>query len=207
MTLGIVDVAVPLYLDYMGIGGMVRTLLMQNFFFLQFELMLSPLYDLICHMIYTDGDEFIGMCADIARPLLNIILSILLGRRLGIQGIGIGTLASTLAGFLILAVHFLKSRNTLHPRFYFSMADLKQMILLGGNDSAMFFLLPMLFFIITKCMMLQAGEHYIPLLVVLYAVLELTSVFEATGEAMRPILPIYLGDKNIPAVLRLADHS
>ena len=47
----------------------------------------------------------------------------------------------------------------------------------------------------------------LPVLTVLYAVIEITSVFESTGEAMRAILPIYMGDQNNRAVLRLTKHS
>jgi hypothetical protein len=81
------------------------------------------------------------------------------------------------------------------------------MCLFGWNDSAMFFVLPFLFYVITRLMIACWGESYLPVLSVLYAVIEMTSVFESTGEAMRPILPIYIGDKNVPAVLGLTKHS
>lgn len=45
------------------------------------------------------------------------------------------------------------------------------------------------------------------MLTALYAVLEITCVFEATGEVMRPILPLYIGDRNRQAIERLTRHS
>ena len=81
------------------------------------------------------------------------------------------------------------------------------MLLFGWNDSAMFFILPVLFYAVTRMVIARYGEFYLPLLTILYTVIEVTGVFESTGEAMRPILPIYLGDKNRRSVMRLTIHA
>ena len=62
-------------------------------------------------MITTDGDEYLSMVSNIARPLINIVLSIWLGMRYGVSGIGIGTLLSTVAAFAILMLHFFSKRS------------------------------------------------------------------------------------------------
>ena len=207
LTFTIVTLFLPTYLDVIGIQGKVREYVMIYMSFLRFELLLSPVYEVLNLLITTDGDEFLSMSSNIARPLLNIILSIWLGKRYGISGIGIGTLVSTIVALVILMLHFLSKRSSLRPRLYYSWADLRSMLFFGWNDSAMFCVLPALFFIITKLVILRYGDSYLPILTVLYAIIEITSVFEATGEGMRVIMPIYIGDQNNRALLRLTKHS
>ena len=207
LTFAALTLLLPAYLDAIGVQGQVREYVMIYMSFLRFELLLSPVYEVLNLLITTDGDEFLSMTSNIARPLLNIVLSIWLGRRYGMSGIGIGTLVSTVVAFAILTLHFLSKRSSLRPKPWFSWTDLKSMLLFGWNDSAMFFVLPALFFIVTKLVILRYGETRLPVLTVLYAIIEITGVFEATGEGMRAILPIYIGDRNNRAVLRLTKHS
>ena len=197
----------PVYLRQMNVDAEVSGLATTYMKFLSFELMLSPMLSLLSQMLIVDGDEVRSTAAEVLQPLLNIPLSIWLGQRFGIAGIGMGTLISTVVASAILLSHFLSSRNSLHPRRGFTWKDLKAMTVFGSNDSAMFLLLPLLFFQITKFVIECFGEEYLPVLTVLYAVLEITCIFEATGEAMRPILPLYIGDRNRQAILRLTRHS
>lgn len=207
LTFAALFVVIRPYLDYMKIYGRVREYVLAYMAFLNFELMLSPVNALLCQMVYSDGDEWIGMASNVAQPVLNIVLSIPLGLRFGIRGIGMGTLISTVAAGLILLMHFMRRSCTVRPKFYVSWPQLRRIMLFGWNDSAMFFFLPALFFIITKFVIVRFGEFYLPVLTVLYALLELTTVYESTGEGMRTILPIYQGDENETGVIRLMDHS
>ena len=207
LTFAAVTLLLPVYLDIMGVDGQVREYVMIYMSFLRFELLISPIYEVLNLLITTDGNEFLSMASNIAQPLLNIIFSIWLGRQFGMSGIGMGTVISTVIALGILMLHFLSKRSSLRPRRHFNWADFRSMLFFGWNDSAMFFVLPALFFIITKLVILRHGENYLPVLTVMYAIIEITSVFESTGEAMRTILPIYLGDHNNQAVLRLTRHS
>jgi Na+-driven multidrug efflux pump len=87
---------------------------------LRFDLMLQPVYQLVSTMITTDGDEFLGMASNIAAPVVNIVLSIILGRMYGIAGIAMGSVISTVIAFAILGLHFLSKRSSLRPAWYFS---------------------------------------------------------------------------------------
>ena len=197
----------PYYLDFMGIQATVRSLIESYMRFLIFELMLSAVFELISTMVVADGNEYLSMASNIAQPVLNIGLSIWLGRLYGMAGIGMGSLISTVAAFLILIPHFLSKRCSLRPRVYFSLKDLKKMILFGWNEECMFVFLPVMFFIVTKFMIANFGERWLPVLTVLSSIIELTVLFEATGEGMRPILSIYLRDENAEKVRELTLHS
>ena len=197
----------PDYLRQMHVDAAVSGLARSYMAYLNYELMLSPVFSLFSQMVVVDGDELRSSIAEVLGPILNIPLSIFLGRRYGISGIGAGTLISTGVAFAVLLSHFLSKRNSLRPRRGFTWKDMRAMAVFGANDSAMFLLLPLLFFQVTRFVIARFGAQFLPVLTVLYAVLEITCVFEATGEAMRPILPLYIGDRNRQAIERLTRHS
>ena len=198
---------VPPYLTYMGISDEIIKMVKDFLFFLYPQLAIAPAYQLLCQMVLTDGGEITGTGASIAETILNLVLSIILGLKMGIMGIGLGTLISTLVSLGIVSLHFLSKRNGLHIRLAFDKEDLKHMLTLGANDSAMFFLMPILSFVTTKFVILTFGEFYLPILTIIYSIFELTVIFEATGEAMRPIMPIYYGDHNYAAIINLLNYS
>lgn len=200
-------IIVPSYLSYMAVSDELKDMVRDFLVFIYPQLALTPVYQLLCEMVITDGGEFTGMVSNITETLLNLVLSIILGRKMGIMGIGLGTLISTLAAMIILLYHFLSKRNGLHLRFDFEKDDMKKMAILGANDSSMFFLFPILAFVTIKFVIIRFGEFYLPVLSIIYSVLELTVIFEATGEAMRPIMPIYIGDHNNMAVKNVMNYS
>ncbi len=203
----IVYISLPAYISFVGVSDNIRELILSYMTYVYLNMLIAPVVSLLCEMVYADGDEAIGAAANIVMPLLNVVISVLLGRRMGIMGIGLGTLLSTLAASLILAVHFFKKKNNLHPKLGIKKDDIREMVLFGINDEMMLLLLPVLFFIITKIMTAFFGERYLPILTVIYTIIELTIVFEASGEAMKPIVPMYLGDDNKPAIKKLAIHA
>ena len=198
---------IPPYLTYLGVSAGIRSMVKSFLFFIYPQLALAPVFQLLCQMVYTDGGEVCGTAANIAETILNLALSIILGRKMGILGIGLGTLISTLVALGIVSLHFLSKRNGLHIKLAFDKASLKKMLFYGANDSAMFFLLPLLSFITTKFVIVCFGEFYLPILTIIYSIFEIAAIFEATGEAMRPIMPIYLGDHNNLAVSQILMYS
>lgn len=198
---------VPHYLTYLGVGSGMRKMVSDFLFFLYPQLAMAPFYQLLVQMVITDGGEVTGMAADIAETVLNLVLSIIFGMKMGIMGIGLGTLLSNLAGLGIVSLHFLSKRNSLRARLAFDPKDLKKMAFAGANDSSMFFLMPILSFVTTKFVLRHYGEYYLPILTILYSIFEITVIFEATGEAMRPIMPIYYGDRNRAGVMNILNYS
>ena len=199
--------AVPPYLTYLGASAEITKLVMDFLFFLYPQLAMAPVYQLLSQMVITDGGEIAGTVSNIAETVLNLVLSIILGMKMGILGIGLGTLLSNLAGLGIVSLHFLSKRNSLRIRLGFDLKDFKRMIYFGANDSSMFFLMPILSFVTTKFVILRFGEYYLPILTIIYSIFEITVIFEATGEAMRPIMPIYYGDRNYTGIMHILNYS
>ena len=198
---------VPPYLAYLGVSAEIEGLVRNFLFFLYPQLAMAPFYQLLCQMVITDGGEVVGLAANISETVLNLILSIILGRKMGIMGIGLGTLLSNLIGLGIVSSHFLSKRNSLRIRLGFDAGDVKRMLFFGANDSSMFFLMPVLAFVTTKFVILCFGEFYLPILTIIYSIFEISVIFEATGEAMRPIMPVYYGDRNYTGIKQILNYS
>ena len=207
LTMLVLLCIVPPYLAYLGVSAEITELVRDFLFFLYPQLAMAPAYQLLTQMVITDGGEVAGTASNIAETLLNLVLSIILGKKMGIMGIGLGTLLSNLAGLGIVSLHFLSKRNGLHFRLAFHAGDFRRMLFFGANDSSMFFLLPMLSFVTTKFVILRFGEFYLPILTIIYSIFEITVIFEATGEAMRPIMPVYYGDRNYKGIMYIFNYS
>ena len=203
----LVRLALPFYTRFLGIHGEVLDNVNLYMRFLSIKMMISPLFALVSQMVLTDGAEYLSMAAETTRSVMNVVLSFWLGRHFGIAGIGMGTLISLLLGALVLVPHFFSKHNSLYFKLSFHRRDFLEILLFGWNDSAMFFVMPILFFLVNKYVMMRFGEYYLPCLAVLYSVIEFTDIFEATGEALRALLPIYVGDKNPEGIKRLSIHS
>ena len=61
LTFTAVTLFLPSYLDAMGVQGWVRQYVVIYMSFLKFELLLSPIYEVLNMLITTDGAEFLSM--------------------------------------------------------------------------------------------------------------------------------------------------
>ena len=77
----IISAVLPLYLSYMKVSEEIVTCVNQFMAFVRIELAITPVFELIVSMIFVDGDEILGTAANISETVLNIVLSVILGRK------------------------------------------------------------------------------------------------------------------------------
>ena len=106
-----ISAILPLYLSYMNVSDTIMTSVNQFMTFIRIELAITPLFELIVSMIFADGDEILGTAANVSETVLNIVLSIILGKKMGMMGISLGSLLSVLVSSCLLAAHFFKKKN------------------------------------------------------------------------------------------------
>ena len=199
--------APPVYIRHIGLSAPVAALLRDYMRFYAFFLLLRPLNTLLTAMVFCDGGERVGAASSIASSAGNAVFSLLLGWRLGIRGIALGTLLSTLLSFGILSAHLFSRRSTLRPSLRFSPSDLVFILRTGINSDIMFLYLTLLAALCSRIVTKRFGEEYLPMLTVLYAVIELNVALESAGEAIKPLTGAYLGEKNYPALRALLDYT
>ncbi|MBO6148160.1 MAG: hypothetical protein J6O55_02340 [Lachnospiraceae bacterium] len=195
------------YLKFMGSSDELSALIYSYRNFYLPCLFFQPITLFFISIVYADGGEVVGMAASITESVGNIALSIPLGLNMGIGGIALGTSLSMMLSLLVLCTHFFRKNSSVHLSRSFAFKDLFEISLYGFPESSMFFFMMLLSAPIDKFVAARFGEEYLPALTVLFSLIEFSLVFEAAGEALRPILPVYLGEGNSPALKRLLHHA
>lgn len=164
-------------------------------FWMRFDILLLPLASYIPAMVFADGDEKLSVTADIVKAVGNILISMILAGRMGIAGIGIGSLIGTMLGLSVCMIHFFKKRNSLRLQFYFSGKLLLAVIQFSAIDAgSLLFLSPYTAFL-NKYMYTRYGADMLILVSVITFVTEMQFFMDGIGEAITPIMTIYLSER------------
>ena len=162
---------------------------------MRFTILIFPLYNFLLEAVYSDGDEALCSIAGIVQGIGNITASILLSRVLGISGISLASFMFTVVVILILSVHFLKKSNSLRPNLHFSISMLKTVARYSIIDASSHLFLTIQIAILNAFISAQFGANYLILASVIMLCRELQLVFDGIGEAITPIISVYLGEE------------
>jgi len=174
---------------------------------MKFVIMLSPLDALISGMVFADGDEVISTSAELLSGVGNIVLSIFLCRLIGIEGLGLASFLSVIVTFSILFIHFTKKSNSLHLNLYYSPIIIKSIVKYSIVDSSTYLFIAIFTICCNRLIMHFYGSNMIFLASVIILVKELQILFDGIGEAISPILSIYLGEENYQGVHEIWHHA
>lgn len=146
------------------------------------------LYDLIV----IEGGEFICSVSSVTQVLVNIGLSIWLCRALGIGGIGLGTLISSLVTILILSSFFLKKSTDLHLKWFLSAKALMSVMKYSLVDAGGFLFLAVMQMTLNIFLLQCFGpDAAVVFTVIVNLMLLFIACFDNLGEAIMPLIRIY----------------
>ncbi len=192
-----------LYFDFMNLSDNIKHLAGDYYFYYQFVIMLFPVYTLLLDMVYTDGDGLICDIANFVQMCVNIAASILLCRKIGIGGAGLGTLIGTILGMGVLLIHFFRKKNSLKFVWHINIADVLKVVKCGMTDSGIYLFWALTSFAATKFTIKHFGEYYLPVLLVVINIIEMTIIFDGIGQAVTPIVNVYRGEENYVGIKRV----
>ena len=196
-----------IYFNYLNISSQVRMGAFNYYFYYQFVILLLPFYTVLLELVYADGDEWICNISSVVQILVNILFSVLLCYRIGILGVGLGSLFGMISSIAILLIHFMRKQNTLHFVLHFNYQDILNVIRCGMTDSSAYLFMGMTSFATSKFVLTNFGEYYLPILLVVFDIIELTLVFDGIGQAVTPIINVYRGEKNHAGIRRIMRTS
>ena len=179
-------------------------------FWMRFTMLLLPIQMLIAAVVYSDGDETLSTVANEVQGIGNIGASILLSRIMGIKGISLASFLFNVIALLILLVHFMKKSNSLHWNLFYSGALLKSVVRYSIVDSSSYLFLAALTAVLNAFVVAQFGAEYLIVVSAVTLSRELQMVFDGIGEAITPILSVYLGEESksgIRSIYRLANKT
>lgn len=190
------------YFDYLNLSPQIEEAASAYFFYYQFVILLLPVYTVLLELIYADGDGMICNISSIVQIGLNVVVSIVLCYHIGIMGVGLGTLLGVAFSVVILLVHFFRKQNTLRFVWHISRIDVFRVLKCGITDASAYLFMGMTSFIASKFVIYYFSEYYLPVLLVVINILELTIIFDGIGQAITPIVNVYRGEENHVGIKR-----
>ena len=177
---------------------------------MRFTILLLPFQTLLGAVVYSDGDETVSTIATAVQGVGNIVFSIVLSHFMGIRGIGLASFLFYVVSLLILALHFRKKSNSLRWNLHFSFDILKKVVRFSIIDSSSYLFLAILTAALNAFVSGQYGPQYLIVVSVVTLTRELQLLFEGIGEAVGPILSVYVGEENhggLRTIYKLASKS
>ncbi|MBO6112260.1 MAG: hypothetical protein J6P45_04350 [Lachnospiraceae bacterium] len=199
-----------LYLGFFHASETVVFYAGKYLFWMSFVFLVMPLQTFIGEMVYEDGDELLSTGSDVFQALVNIPLSVVLCMKLGTAGLSLGTFITTFMGLLFLLLHFLKKTNTLKPNLYFSLKVLVDAARYSLIDASSYLFLAFYAIVLEKYTVLRFGPEMLAVVSMIITINELSIIFDGIGDAMSPILSVYIGEEafqGMSDIFRLARRT
>ena len=175
--------------------------------YIKFTILLLPLSALLSECIYADGDEVISTISNLVQAIGNVSGSIILCNTMGIEGISLASFIFYIISTLILCIHFLKKNNTLKIGFFFSYDILKTIVRYSVIDAGTYLFIGLLTAILNIFIGTRFGSEALILISVVSLSREFQLTFDGIGEAISPILSIYLGEGCIAGVRKIYNRA
>ena len=210
LLLGLTSIFGDSYLKSMAALPEILAQARAYLFWMRFTMLLLPIQMLIAAVVYSDGDETLSTVANMVQGIGNIGASILLSRTMGIKGIGLASFLFNVVALLILIAHFLKKSNSLRWNLYYSAALMKSVVRYSIIDSSSYLFLAALTAVLNAFVGARFGAEYLIMVSVVTLCRELQLVFDGIGEAITPILSVYLGEESksgIRSIYKLANKT
>ena len=170
------------------------------FFWYKFTILLLPLSMLMSEMVFADGDETLSTASGLTQFISNIVISLLLCGRFGIAGIGFGSFAGTLLSLIVSFLHFLRKTSSLRINFYVSFKMTLSVIKYSIVDAGTYLFIAIVTAVLNRFVTAAYGKDMLILVSVIMLTKELQLLFDGIGNAMTPIIMIYLGENSFGGV-------
>lgn len=158
--------------------------------------LITPIHWGFYNLVMVDGNETLILVADMTEAFLNMGVSLFLVQRIGIQGLALGTLISTVVTGLILLLHFLSKHNSLHFKFKMNGRLLKESLFAGSSVASNYLFVALVDIVFNKYIIYRFGDSYLPAYAVVNLVLNLSGALVCGVDAATPFIGVAYGEKN-----------
>ncbi len=172
-------------------------------FWMRFPMLFIPAQFLIIEMVFFDGDERLSSLACTVEGVGHVILSTILSHYFGISGIGFSSFIFMLISLLILFTHYFKANSTLHPIMHFSGVLMAKTLRYSIIDASSNLFISVSAAVLNVFLGTYFGSKYLILVSVFLFGRELEMIFDGIGEAISPIISIYIAELCTPGVKRI----
>ena len=161
-----------------------------------------PINNVLQEMVFIDGDTKVCNLSYAALLGGNIAFSVLFCQSMGLRGIALGTLVSVLLSIAVLSSHFFKKRNTLRFVWHFNLRDVRSVVRFSMAESCEFLMFALFSGLMNAYFIRNFGFRELPILSMIYEIIELSVVFNGIWMAAEPLVNVYRGEENDKGIIR-----
>jgi len=184
------------YYKFSGLSGIALQYASEYGFWYKLVVFMTPVQLLLCVMVPSDGDDILCAAASIAQLVINLLVSVMLCKRIGIAGIGIGSLSGVFSSIIIYSFHFFKKSNSLRLNISVSVKDALDLLKYSISDASDYLLIALFAVFMNKAISVFFGERFLILASVIIMITDFQSLFDGIGDALTPVVSIYASEKN-----------
>ena len=168
----------------------------------------TPLAVVLLTAVIMDGGARLGAVASGLRVLVQFVLQITLLQRFGIVVSAFAAFVSDLAMIALLCVHFRSVRNSLRLKPAFSFSALRRIVASSIGDAGATLCNVVVNVVLIALITRFYGDAQLAVLACYMMALSLVEVMNGVGNALAPVVSVYVGERNpraVVAVSRLAE--
>lgn len=155
-----------------------------------------PVFMLLYQFVYLDCDIKIRFIVDVGQCVVKILLSFILIRILGINGLGLATFLSFIFAILVVLAHFLKKNNAIKFSLGFNIKELLFGIRLSLGNAIGNLALSLVTFCLNILIVKFLGAQYLPILTILVFALSLGALSRRISTSIYPFMVSSYGSQN-----------
>ncbi len=191
------------YLHFFGADPSIYSYSKEYLNWIPLLFLLLPFQNLICAMIFADGDEGLCLASNIAESLTKILFSLLLIKKLGIQGLAVASCLGAVFSIIICLCHFFREKNSLRMNFHISKKHVINSVCYGLPDSTVWLFMAAASGVLCKFVTGYFGSEMLILVSVVNLMWEIQYLFDGIGEAVSPIIGIYHSEQCYTGVRKI----
>lgn len=159
------------------------------------------------YLVREDGDEMAVLYVDIFTAIVGFILSIVLGKTLGVFGVGLGRTISFILSCVFLVRHFFKDSNSLKFSSYLGLDKLKEIAEFGSSTAFPMLYTALVAMILNKFIIDRFGSVYLAAFSIQSEIVAMYCMFQSSAEAAGPMISIAYGEHNHVTIKKLVKTS
>lgn len=187
-------------IDSFGVGPEIASYCHQYFKFFIVLALIQPLDWLLFNIVYNDGDQNCTVVSDVFKVVSNIIFAVIFCQLMGVAGVSLARVISTVIAMIVLCCHFFRKRNSLKARFVFKLKYCPTIMKYSAVIAFGYLFTAILNVAMNLFVVYTFGEFYIPVVNVIMFVFNIITICSSNGTAITPFVCVYLSEKNMPGL-------
>ena len=148
------------------------------------------------YIIIAEGAAFYGMLGTISSILVNIFLSFVLCKTMGVSGLGLATVISSVVETVSYSLYFLNKKCGIRIKLSLDFGILKKAVSLSGSKSFNYIFVAIVDIIMNKVIIEACGQSYVAAYSVVNLILSFFIIVAGVYESCQGICSSYVGEKN-----------